>query len=43
MGMTAAAQLGSYIKIVAMSAVYCVVGFMMIKRVESTILEKIFG
>jgi len=42
-GMTAVAQMGSYIRIAAMSAVYCVVGFTLIKRVESAALEKIFG
>jgi ABC-2 type transport system permease protein len=42
-GMTATAQVGSYIRIAALSAVYCIVGFSMIKRVESEALEKIFG
>lgn len=42
-GMTAAAQLGSYVRIAAMSAVYCAVGFSLIKKVESAALEKIFG
>lgn len=42
-GMTAAAQLGSYARISVMSAVYCTVGFSLIKRVESAALEKIFG
>lgn len=36
-------QLGSYISIAFMSAIYCTVGFAMIKRVEATALEKIFG
>ncbi|MHB1393237.1 MAG: ABC transporter permease [Clostridia bacterium] len=42
-GMTAAAQIGSYIRIAVMSAIYCAVGFSLIKRVEATVLEKIFG
>jgi hypothetical protein len=41
--MTAAAQLESYIRLAAMSAVYCAVGFSLIKRVEAAALEKIFG
>ncbi len=42
-GMTAAAQIGSYVRIAALSAVYCIAGFLMIKKVESAALEKIFG
>lgn len=42
-GMTAASQLGSYVRIIIMSAVYCTAGFALIKRVESAALEKIFG
>jgi ABC-2 type transport system permease protein len=42
-GMTAAAQIGDYVRIAAMSAAYCVIGFTLIKRVESAALEKIFG
>lgn len=42
-GMTAAAQAESYIRLAAISAVYCAAGFSLIKRVESEALEKIFG
>lgn len=42
-GMAAAAQLGNYARIAVMSIIYCVIGFSLIKRVEMTVLEKIFG
>jgi ABC-2 type transport system permease protein len=42
-GIAAAEQVGSYISIAAMSALYCIVGFALIKRTESAALEKIFG
>ena len=42
-GMTAAVQINSYIRIIAMSFIYCMVGFSIIKKVEATALEKIFG
>lgn len=42
-GITALAQTGSYIRIFSMSLIYCIVGFILIKKVEATALEKIFG
>jgi ABC-2 type transport system permease protein len=42
-GMSVFAQLGSYEQILIMSMIYCAVGFYLIKRVEATALEKIFG
>lgn len=42
-GLTVAAQAGSYMRIIAMSMVYCLVGFSLIRKVEASALEKIFG
>ena len=35
--------MGSYIEILLLSALYCIIGFSLIKKVEAVALEKIFG
>jgi hypothetical protein len=41
--MGAADQVSSFLQLFLMSTIYCAVGFLLIKKVETIALEKIFG
>jgi|GEM_PF-327455 len=43
LGVIAADQAGNFLKLFLISTVYCAIGFLLIKKVETTALEKIHG
>jgi ABC-2 type transport system permease protein len=43
LGMLAADQIDSFLKLFIISTIYCTVGFLLIKKVEIIALEKIYG